>query len=105
MSNSKLFSNYKIDFARRNISEGTHENPVLRDITSGQRTLDSIIFLIKVEKSYYNMWIRGVNKATVNLFCQYSYCKCTLKLALDSKFIKFEPNFYKISNGRYRSKF
>ena len=45
MSNSKLFSNYKIDFARRNISEGTHENPVLRDITSGQRTLDSIFFL------------------------------------------------------------
>ena len=51
------------------------------------------------------MWIRNVNKATVNLFCKYSYCKCTLKMALDPKFIKCEPNFYKMSNGRYRSKY
>ena len=101
----KLFSNYKIDFARRHISEGTHENPVLIDITSGERTLDSLIFFIKNLKSYHEMWIRKVNKATVNLFCKYSYCKCTLKMALDPKFIKCEPNFYKISNGRYRSKY
>ena len=51
------------------------------------------------------MWIRNVNKATVNLFCKYSYCKCTLKMALDPKFIKCEPNFYKMSNERYRSKY
>ena len=36
----KLFSNYKIDFARRHISEGTHENPVLIDITKDAQIED-----------------------------------------------------------------
>ena len=53
----KLFSNYKIDFARRHISEGTHENPVFIDITNGERTLDSLIFFIKNLRSYHEMWI------------------------------------------------
>ena len=60
----KLFSNYKIDFARRHISEGTHENPFLIDITSGERTLDSLIFFIKINKSYNDSGWKIILKKT-----------------------------------------
>ena len=52
------------------------------------------------------MHINKVNKnGTVNLNCISVYCKATAKLLIDRKFIKTLPNFYKSTDGRFRSKF
>ena len=61
-------------------------------------------FIFKIGTSIHKMGIKKVNSSTCNLYCKSTYCKCTQKFKIDPRFITQEPNFYKKSNGKFRSK-
>jgi hypothetical protein len=96
---------YTINFAQRTDPGGTHEKPKLLQITSGERSEESVIYHMKIGQLYQQMHINKVNNGTVNLNCISPYCKATAKVRVNPRFIQTFPNFYKKSNGKFRSKF
>ena len=81
----RQFERYTINFAQRTDPGGTHEKPKLLQITSGERSEESVIYHMKI----------GISP----------YCKAIAKVRVNPRFIQTFPNFYKKSNGKFRSKF
>ena len=53
--------NAEIDFSFKSRTDGTTELPLLINVTSGQRTTESIILHTKCEDKYHQMRIKRVN--------------------------------------------
>lgn len=104
-NNSENVHDIKIDYTFKSRTDGTQENPLLVNVTSGQRESESLIHHMKIENNYYQMRIKRICKGTCNLVCAKKHCKATAKLELDRKFIIIIPNHYKMNNGRFRSRY
>ena len=68
----RQFERYTINFAQRTDPGGTHEKPKLLQITSGERSEESVIYHMKIGQLYLQMLINKVNNGTVN-FLQLSF--------------------------------
>ena len=85
----RQFERYTINFAQRTDPGGTHEKPKLLQITSGERSEESVIYHMKIGQLYQQMHINKVNNGTVNLNCISPYCKAT---AIIAKFFIIHQN-------------
>ena len=79
----RQFERYTINFAQRTDPGGTHEKPKLLQITSGERSEESVIYYMKIGQLYQQMHINKVNNGTVNF----------LQLSFSLKFSKLLKNF------------
>ena len=56
----RQFERYTINFAQRTDPGGTHEKPKLLQITSGERSEESVIYHMKIGQLYQQMHINKV---------------------------------------------
>ena len=98
--------NVQIDFTFFSRTDGTEENPLLINVTSSQKSSESLFIHMKIGEKYHEYILKRVNSSgTCNLICSVKSCKCTAKISIDQSFIKKIPEFYSIGNGRFRAKY
>ena len=86
-------------------NHGSETEPYLYAISGGQRNNISLIFHIKIENVFHELWLVMVNKTSCNFKCVYPGCTATHRMRIADTYIIAQRGAIKMKNGRFRTKY